>query len=119
MGAPFSGTASNSTNSLGGLSVTVTGADGYVYNAHLSAFGALGSVSTGTVVGYVGNSGDAQGGDVVPIPGTKRRTFLEENLAAAPLTLSAADLARIEQVAPKGAAHGQRYPEAAMGLVNG
>jgi len=60
--APFSGTASNSTNSLGGLSVTVTGADGYVYNAHLSAFGALGSVSTGTVVGYVGNSGDAQGG---------------------------------------------------------
>jgi aryl-alcohol dehydrogenase-like predicted oxidoreductase len=61
----------------------------------------------------------AQGGDVVPIPGTKRRTFLEENLAAARLTLSAADLARIDQVAPKGAAHGQRYPEAAMGLVNG
>jgi aryl-alcohol dehydrogenase-like predicted oxidoreductase len=61
----------------------------------------------------------AQGRDVVPIPGTKRRTFLEENLGAARLTLSAADLARIDQVAPKGAAHGQRYPEAAMGLVNG
>jgi len=60
--APFSGTASNSTNSLGGLSVTVSGPDGYVYNAHLSAFGALGSVSTGTVIGYVGNTGDAQGG---------------------------------------------------------
>src|SRR5439155_7600840 len=60
--APFSGTATNSTNSLGGLSVTVSGADGYVYNAHLSAFGTLGSVSTGTVIGYVGNTGDAQGG---------------------------------------------------------
>ncbi len=61
----------------------------------------------------------AQGGDVVPIPGTKRRKYLEENLAAARLTLTAADLARIDQVAPKGVAHGQRYPEAAMGLVNG
>src|SRR5207247_633100 len=61
----------------------------------------------------------AQGGDVVPIPGTKRRTFLEENLGATRLTLSAADLARIDRVAPKGGAHGQRYPEAAMGLVNG
>jgi peptidoglycan hydrolase CwlO-like protein len=60
--APFSGSASNSTNALGGLSVTVSGPDGYVYNAHLSAFGTLGSVSTGTVIGYVGNTGDAQGG---------------------------------------------------------
>ena len=61
----------------------------------------------------------AQGGDVVPIPGTKRRKYLEENLPAVRLTLTAADLARIDRVAPKGAAHGQRYPEAAMGLVNG
>ncbi len=60
--APFSGSAVDSSNTLGGLSVTVTGAAGYVYNAHLSAFGILGSVSAGTVIGYVGNSGDAQGG---------------------------------------------------------
>jgi len=60
--APFSGTATISSNDLGGLSVTVTGAAGYVYNAHLSALGTLGSVSTGTVIGYVGNTGDAQGG---------------------------------------------------------
>ena len=60
--APFSGSAVDSSNTLGGLSVTVSGADGYVYNAHLSAFGVLGSVSAGTVIGYVGNSGDAQGG---------------------------------------------------------
>src|SRR5207244_3492647 len=40
--APFAGSASNSTNALGGLSVTVTGSAGFVYNAHLSAFGTLG-----------------------------------------------------------------------------
>jgi murein DD-endopeptidase MepM/ murein hydrolase activator NlpD len=60
--APFAGTASNASNSLGGLSVYVTGALGYVYNAHLSSIGTLGSVSAGTIVGYVGDSGDAQGG---------------------------------------------------------
>lgn len=60
--APFDGTASNSSNSLGGLSVTVRGAAGYVYNAHLSSFGQLGAVHTGTVIGYVGNTGDAAGG---------------------------------------------------------
>jgi peptidoglycan hydrolase CwlO-like protein len=60
--APFSGTASNASNSLGGNAVYVYGSQGFVYNAHLSAFGHLGSVSAGTVVGYVGNTGDAQGG---------------------------------------------------------
>jgi murein DD-endopeptidase MepM/ murein hydrolase activator NlpD len=60
--APFDGVATISTNSLGGLSVTVTGAIGYVYNAHLSRLGTLGPVHTGTIVGYVGDSGDAQGG---------------------------------------------------------
>ena len=59
--APFSGTASNSTNGLGGLAVTVSGAGGFVYNAHMSRIGQLGSVSTGDVIGYVGDSGDAQG----------------------------------------------------------
>jgi aryl-alcohol dehydrogenase-like predicted oxidoreductase len=61
----------------------------------------------------------AQGKDVVPIPGTKRRSYLEENLGAAEVELSAADLARIDQVAPRGAAHGPRYPEAGMAAVNG
>jgi len=61
----------------------------------------------------------ARGRDVVPIPGTKRRSYLEENLRAAELSLSNDDLARIDQAAPRGAAHGNRYPEYAMGLVNG
>jgi aryl-alcohol dehydrogenase-like predicted oxidoreductase len=60
----------------------------------------------------------AQGEDIVPIPGTKRRKYLEENLAAVDIALTAADLARIEEVAPKGAAAGPRYPEAMMQFVN-
>ena len=54
----------------------------------------------------------------MPIPGTKRRKYLEENLAAVDLALSAAELARIDEVSPKGAAAGQRYPEAMMQFVN-
>ncbi|WAL64988.1 aldo/keto reductase [Amycolatopsis cynarae] len=49
--------------------------------------------------------------DVVPIPGTKRRAYLEENVAAATLELSEGDLARIEAAAPAGAIAGARYPE--------
>jgi murein DD-endopeptidase MepM/ murein hydrolase activator NlpD len=60
--APFPGRASLATNALGGLAVVVSGADGYVYNAHLSALGTLGQVRIGQVIGYVGNSGDAVGG---------------------------------------------------------
>ncbi len=60
----------------------------------------------------------AQGDDIVPIPGTKRRTYLEENLAAADIRLSADDLARIDEIAPKGAAAGMRYPETMMQFVN-
>lgn len=52
-----------------------------------------------------------QGEDVVPIPGTKRLRYLEENLAATELTLTAADLARIDEVAPAGVAAGDRYPD--------
>jgi aryl-alcohol dehydrogenase-like predicted oxidoreductase len=59
----------------------------------------------------------AQGPDVVPIPGTKRRTYLEENLGALKVTLSPADLQRIDAVAPRGAASGLRYPAAVMGSV--
>lgn len=60
--APFSGTAANSSGGLGGRAVTVYGGLGYAYNAHLSRIGTLGYVSAGTVIGYVGNTGDAQGG---------------------------------------------------------
>jgi aryl-alcohol dehydrogenase-like predicted oxidoreductase len=60
----------------------------------------------------------AQGEDVVPIFGTKRRKYLEENLGALSLHLSAQDLKRIEDLAPRGAAAGPRYPEAMMQWVN-
>lgn len=60
--APFSGTASDTSGGLGGTAVTVYGALGYAYNAHLSRIGTLGYVATGTVIGYVGNTGDAAGG---------------------------------------------------------
>jgi peptidoglycan hydrolase CwlO-like protein len=62
--APFPGTADADGNDLGGLAVTVTGAAGYVYNAHLSAYAGSfpRTVSTGELIGYVGTSGDAQGG---------------------------------------------------------
>jgi murein DD-endopeptidase MepM/ murein hydrolase activator NlpD len=60
--APFPGVATNSSNGLGGNAVSVKGAAGYVYNAHLSRFGKLGHVNTGDVIGYVGNTGDAAGG---------------------------------------------------------
>jgi aryl-alcohol dehydrogenase-like predicted oxidoreductase len=53
----------------------------------------------------------AQGDDVVPIPGTKRRRYLEENIQATELELSAEDLARIDEVAPVGAAAGDRYAD--------
>ena len=58
----------------------------------------------------------AQGDDMVPIPGTKRRKYLEENVAAANVQLSKSDLARIEEVAPKGFAAGGRYHD--MSTVN-
>ncbi|WP_406236851.1 aldo/keto reductase [Nocardia sp. NBC_01009] len=53
----------------------------------------------------------SQGEDVIPIPGTKRRTYLEENVAATDITLTADDLARIDAAAPSGAFAGARYPE--------
>ncbi|MCW5980587.1 MAG: aldo/keto reductase [Bryobacteraceae bacterium] len=61
----------------------------------------------------------SRGEDVVPIPGSKRRSRLEENAAAAGITLSPDELARIEEVAPKGFAAGPRYPAAMMSLLNG
>jgi aryl-alcohol dehydrogenase-like predicted oxidoreductase len=60
----------------------------------------------------------AQGEDIVPIPGTKRRKYLEENVAALDVDLTAQDLKSIDELAPKGATAGMRYPEAAMAAVN-
>jgi len=60
----------------------------------------------------------AQGDDIVPIPGTKRRKYLEENVGALEVRLSAADLARIEEVFPNNAAAGNRYPDHVMALVD-
>ncbi|MEH1979420.1 MAG: aldo/keto reductase [Nostoc sp.] len=58
----------------------------------------------------------AQGEDIVPIPGTKRRIYLEENIAATEITLTEQDLNRLEAVAPKNVAAGERYPD--MSTVN-
>ncbi|WP_266156316.1 aldo/keto reductase [Dyella silvatica] len=60
----------------------------------------------------------AQGDDIVPIPGTKRRKYLEQNLAALDVTLSSTDLADITAVFPTDAIAGSRYPEAGMRMVN-
>lgn len=60
----------------------------------------------------------AQGEDIVPIPGTKRRAYLEENVGALGITLTENDLAQIAEVAPHGVAAGARYPERAMQAVN-
>lgn len=59
----------------------------------------------------------AQGDDIVPIPGTKRRRYLEENAGALAVQLSAEDLRRINAVAPLGVAAGARYPVQVMGMV--
>jgi len=60
----------------------------------------------------------AQAKDIVPIPGTKRRKFLEDNVGALKVHLSEGDLRRMSEVFPSGAAAGERYPEHVMKLVN-
>jgi aryl-alcohol dehydrogenase-like predicted oxidoreductase len=60
----------------------------------------------------------AQGEDIVPIAGTKRRKYLDENTRAVGTRLSPAGLARLDQAAPRGAASGTRYPEDALRRVN-
>ncbi|PYO58464.1 MAG: aldo/keto reductase [Candidatus Rokuibacteriota bacterium] len=59
----------------------------------------------------------AQGDDIIPIPGTKRRPYLEENLGALGIRLTASDRARIDEAMPPGAAAGSRYPEPQMKTV--
>jgi aryl-alcohol dehydrogenase-like predicted oxidoreductase len=61
----------------------------------------------------------ARGRDIVPIPGTKRRRYLEDNAAAAALSLSAAEVAELEALFPIGNAAGMRYPAESMKLLDG
>ncbi len=61
----------------------------------------------------------AQGEDILPIPGISRQSHLEDDLGALSVTLTAQDLARINEIAPQGVAAGERYPERAMQVVNG
>ncbi len=60
----------------------------------------------------------SRGNDIVPIPGSRSTGHLEENIAAAEIELTAEDLARIDEVAPKGVAAGERYPIPSMAAVN-
>ncbi|WP_025689309.1 aldo/keto reductase [Paenibacillus zanthoxyli] len=60
----------------------------------------------------------SRGDDIVPIPGTKRRSYLEENAGALDVTLSKEELSRIDEAAPLGAAAGFRYPEASMKVID-
>jgi len=60
----------------------------------------------------------AQGDDIVPIPGTKRRSYLQDNVGAVNVTLTPEDLRKLEQVFPEGAAAGPRYPEQMMALLD-
>ena len=60
----------------------------------------------------------ARGDDIVPIAGTKRRSYLEQNVGAVEVKLSANDLSRLDRAAPRGAASGARYPQEAMQRVN-
>jgi aryl-alcohol dehydrogenase-like predicted oxidoreductase len=60
----------------------------------------------------------AQGRDIVPIPGTKKQKYLEQNAAAVQISLSAAELKRLSDTVPAGAAAGMRYPEAGMAMLN-
>ncbi len=60
----------------------------------------------------------AQDENIVPIPGTKRRKYLEENVAALDVKLTQEDLRRIDEIFPTGAAAGDRYPEHMMSMVN-
>jgi aryl-alcohol dehydrogenase-like predicted oxidoreductase len=60
----------------------------------------------------------AQGEDIVPIPGTKRRSYLEENIAAAEIKLTQEELAALDAMAPKGVAQGERYAPEMMGMLS-
>jgi aryl-alcohol dehydrogenase-like predicted oxidoreductase len=73
-----------------------------------------GCTASQVVIAWLLHKGD----DIVPIPGTKRVKYLEENVGAVDVQLSASDMARIDQIAPRGAAAGERYSEGSMETVN-
>jgi aryl-alcohol dehydrogenase-like predicted oxidoreductase len=60
----------------------------------------------------------AQGNDIVPIPGTKRRSYLKENVAAGSVVIKESELIEINKALPRGMAAGERYPETMMKLIN-
>ena len=60
----------------------------------------------------------SRGSNIVPIPGTKRRSYLEENAGAVAVQLTTADIERLEKVFPKGVAAGERYPQQGIQTVN-
>jgi aryl-alcohol dehydrogenase-like predicted oxidoreductase len=60
----------------------------------------------------------AKGDFIVPIPGTKRQNYLEENVGALAVHLTAGELARVDEALPPGSASGPRYPEASMRFLN-
>ena len=60
----------------------------------------------------------AQGDDIVPIPGTKRRQYLEENVGALDIRLTPEELTEIDSLIPRGAAAGSRYSEPGMRAIN-
>jgi aryl-alcohol dehydrogenase-like predicted oxidoreductase len=82
---------------------------------HLTAVARAKGVTAGQLaLAWVLSRGD----DVIPIPGTKRRSYLEENVGAAAVQFTADEIAKIDAIAPMGAAAGLRYPAAAMASVN-
>jgi aryl-alcohol dehydrogenase-like predicted oxidoreductase len=81
---------------------------------HLTAIARTKGVTAGQLaLAWVLSRGD----DIVPIPGTKRRRYIEENVAAEAITFTAAELAAIDAIAPLGAAAGLRYPAAIMASI--
>lgn len=67
---------------------------------------------------FYGSTDDAQSTATMPIPGTKRRTYLEQNIAATEVELTPEDLATLGAAAPPGVAAGERYPAEALARVN-
>lgn len=87
----------------------------YINTAHRTCSGPRGCTPGQLALAWV----LAQGDDIVPIPGTKRRTYLEENVKAVDVKLSREDLAEIDAIFPFGAATGARYVEVGMKMLNG
>jgi aryl-alcohol dehydrogenase-like predicted oxidoreductase len=95
---------------------------GAAFDANLALIGKIGEIAKtkGCTPGQLALAWVmAQGDDVIPIPGTKKVSYLEENIAAADIVLTQADLAAIDAALPAGAASGERYAPEAMRALNG